>query len=458
MRTAYVPHRYQEAAIQWGIEKKKSGLLLPMGLGKTSITLTIIEELIYERFCVQRVLIIAPIRVAQLTWPDEIAKWEHTKDLTYSLILGTQQQRKAAMMKDVDIYLINRENVCWLVDYWKQDWPYDMVVIDELSGFKNPQAKRFKALKKVMPLTDYFIGLTGTPTPKGLPDIWSQVYLMDGGERLGRTLTEFRRRFLIPGKRNGNIIYEWQLQPDAEDRIYKAIDDVCMSLKTEDWLELPSCTFIQHTVQLEPSVMSQYKRFEREKILLLNEDDAIVGANAGVVSNKLLQFTAGAIYDEDHDVQEIHESKLDALEDLMEAVNGQPVIVFYYFKHDYDRIYERFSRQYKISSIDGPEDIKAWNNGEVDMLLVHPASAGHGLNLQDGGCIIIWYSLPNWNLELYQQANARAYRQGQKKAVRIYHLIAKRTVDEDVMLALERKDTTQKALIEALKSKISKED
>lgn len=452
--TNFKPHPYQQTAIEWAINKSKDGLLLPMGLGKTVITLTAINTLMYDMFAVSKVLVIAPIRVAQSTWPDEIRKWAHTNQLTYSIVLGDKAKSVQALHDEADIYLINRENVSWLVDYWEHDWPYDMVVIDELSSFKNLQSKRFKALKKVRPLFDRFIGLTGTPTPRGLPDIWSQVYLMDGGARLGKTVSEFRRRYLIPGRRNGNVIYDWELQDGAEQRIYDAIGDICMSLKTEDWLTLPPCSYIQYTISLPQSVMSKYKQFEREKILMLNEEDVITGANAGVVSNKLLQFTAGAIYDEEHKVQVLHDVKLDALEDLMESANGEPVMVFYYFKHDYERIYERFSKDYRIRGIEGPDDMQAWDNGDIDMLLVHPASVGHGLNLQHGGNIIIWFSLPNWNLELYQQANARLHRQGQKNAVRIYHILAKGTVDEDVMLSLERKDCTQRALIEALKAKV----
>lgn len=450
----FKPHPYQQAAKQWVIEKSKCGLFLPMGLGKTVITLTAINELMYDRFEVSKVLIIAPIRVVKSTWPNEIAKWQHTQKLSYSLIVGDKKSRIKAMQQDEDIYLINRENVAWLVDYWRSDWPYDMVVIDELSCFKSPQAKRFKALRKVMPLVNRFVGLTGTPTPKGLPDLWSQVYLMDAGQRLGKTLSVFRSRYLIPGRRNGHVIYEWNLQPDAKLRISEDISDICMSLKTEDWLELPPCSYIEHRVKLPTKSMSRYKRFEREKIIEVYEDEVITGANAGVVSNKLLQFTGGAVYDEERRVQRIHETKLDALEDLMESANGEPVLVFYYFKHELERIIDRFSTDYNISSIENADDEKRWNNGEIDLLLAQPASIGHGLNLQHGGHIIVWYTLPNWNLELYQQANARLHRQGQERPVRIYHIIAERTIDEDVMHSLKQKDVTQKALIEALKAKI----
>lgn len=448
----FKPHRYQLMAKNWIMDHSKSGLFLPMGMGKTSITLTAIDDLMYDRFEITRALIIAPVRVAETTWPDEIMKWDHTKHLTFSRILGTRKQRLDAINKKADIYLINRENVSWLVDHWQSDWPYDLVVIDELSGFKNPQAKRFKALRKVMPLVERFVGLTGTPAPKGLPDLWAQIYLMDQGERLGHTLSIFRSRYLEPGRRNGYIVYEWLLQPNAKRRIYDAISDICMSLKSEDWLQLPDCQYIKHEVSLSEKVMKQYHRFKREKILQICDDGVITAANAGVVTNKLLQFTAGAIYDENKNVQEIHTAKLEALEDLIEAANGNPVIVFYYFRHDYDRIRSRFT-DLNVGTIEEQQDVANWNDGQIDILLLHPASAGHGLNLQSGGSIIIWYTLPNWNLELYLQANARLHRQGQKEVVRIYHLLAKGTVDEDMMIALENKEINQQALIDALKNR-----
>lgn len=450
MTTTFKPHLYQQASIDWVVQKPKSGLFLPMGMGKTSITLTAINDLLYDYFNVGKVLIIAPIRVADSTWPDEIHKWQHTQHLTYSKILGTQKQRMQALAQEADIYLINRENVVWLVDYYQSAWPFDMVVIDELSSFKSPSSKRFKALKKVMPLVSRFIGLTGTPTPKGLPDLWSQLYLIDQGERLGKTLSAFRSRYLVPGRRNGYTIYDWLLQEYAERRIYESIDDVCMSLAAEDWLTLPDCQYLNYEVQLSDKIMQQYKQFKREKILELSVDNVLVGANAGVVSNKLLQFTAGAVYNDTKEVIEIHTKKLEALEDLVEASNGNPVMVFYYFKHDYDRIVNHF-KDINIRTIVAPQDVTDWNAGRIELLLVHPASVGHGLNLQQGGSIIIWYSLPNWNLELYQQANARLYRQGQKESVRVYHIVAKGTIDVDMLQSLENKDVTQRALLEALK-------
>lgn len=445
------PHGYQERAKQWVIDQPKTGLFLPMGMGKSVITLTAVNELMYDSLLVKCVLVIAPIRVAASTWPSEIQKWDHTQHLSYSCILGSKSQRITALKKKADIYLINRENVAWLVDYWREKWPYDMVVIDELSSFKNPAAKRFKALRKVTPFIDRFIGLTGTPAPKGLPDLWSQVYLMDRGERLGKTLGDFRRDYLIPLRHNGYIVYEWGLQQKAEERILSRIGDICMSLRIEDYLKLPDCQYLDQKIELPASLKKRYLRFKQEKILQLAEGGVITAANAGVISGKLLQFTAGAVYDEDHNVQPIHELKLDQLEDLMEAANGEPVMVFYYFKHDYDRIYDRFHDRYSIRSITGQKDVEDWNDGEIDMLLVHPASVGHGLNLQVGGSIIVWYTLPNWNLELYLQANARLHRQGQKKTVRIYHILISGTVDEAMVSSLQEKNVTQKALIDALK-------
>ncbi|MEG2908136.1 MAG: DEAD/DEAH box helicase [Erysipelotrichaceae bacterium] len=450
MASEFVPHIYQQTSIDWVMDHPKSGLFLPMGMGKTSVTLTAIHDLIYDYFKISKVLIVAPIRVADSTWPSEIHKWRHTQDLTFSKVLGTSKQRVQALMQEADIYLINRENVVWLVDYYRSDWPFDMVVVDELSSFKNPSSKRFKALKKVMPLVDRFIGLTGTPTPKGLPDLWSQLYLMDAGERLGKTLTIFRNRYLVPGRRNGMIVYDWLLQPNAERRIYDDISDICMSLKVEDWLEVPECQYLNYEIELPIKVKYQYKRFKNEKIIELSDNGVITGANAGVVTNKLLQFTAGAVYDENYEIIQIHDCKLDALEDLVEAANGQPVIVYYYFKFDYGRILKRFANL-NVRTIKTPQDVEDWNAGKIDLLLVHPASVGHGLNLQDGGSIIIWYTLPNWNLELYQQANARLNRQGQKESVRIYHIIAKDTIDEDMLKSLDKKDVSQNALMEALK-------
>ena len=417
-----------------------------MGAGKTVITLTVLSELLY--LDVSRVLIIGPVRVIQSTWPAEIEKWAHTRDMKYSVVAGTPDQRKRALHADADIFLIGKENVVWLVE--SGSWDFDMVVIDELSTFKNPKAKRFRALRKMMPLVDRFIGLTGTPAPKGIPDLWSQIYLIDRGRRLGSTLGRFRSRYLIPGRRNGFVVYSWAVQDGAEEKIYSQLSDIVMSIRADDCTRLPPVSYIRYPVQLGASESKRYRTFKRDKVLELEDDQALLAANAGVLCGQLLQMSSGEIYTE-QGTEVVHARKMQALEDLMESANGQPVMVFYYFKHEYHRIREHFEKEYTVRTIEGPQDIRDWNEGRIDMLLVHPASAGHGLNLQDGGCIAIWYTLPNWNLELYQQANARIYRQGQKKAVTIYHIINIGTIDEDMLEALDRKDVTQKALIEALR-------
>lgn len=417
-----------------------------MGAGKTVITLTVLSELLY--LDVSRVLIIGPVRVIQSTWPAEIEKWAHTRDMKYSVVAGTPDQRKRALHADADIFLIGKENVVWLVE--SGSWNFDMVVIDELSTFKNPKAKRFRALRKMMPLVDRFIGLTGTPAPKGIPDLWSQIYLIDRGRRLGSTLGRFRSRYLIPGRRNGFVVYSWAVQDGAEEKIYSQLSDIVMSIRADDCTRLPPVNYIRYPVQLGASESKRYRTFKRDKVLELEDDQALLAANAGVLCGQLLQMSSGEIYTE-QGTEVVHARKMQALEDLMESANGQPVMVFYYFKHEYHRIREHFEKEYTVRTIEGPQDIRDWNEGRIDMLLVHPASAGHGLNLQDGGCIAIWYTLPNWNLELYQQANARIYRQGQKKAVTIYHIINTGTIDEDMLEALDRKDVTQKALIEALR-------
>lgn len=452
--TVFSPHDYQKKAINFGLDHKKCGLLLPMGAGKTVTTLTIISDLLLlESY---KILIIGPVRVIRSTWPDEIEKWSHTKDLTYSIIDGTPKQRERALQEEADVYLIGKENVAWLVD--NKYFDFNMVVIDELSTFKNPRSKRFKALRSVMPLTDRFIGLTGTPAPKGIPDLWSQIYLMDQGQRLGKTLTAFRQTYLTPGRRNGMVVYEWKPQPDAEDRIYKKIGDICMSLDQTDCAKLPPVQYLKKCVNLPKKTMTDYHAFKREKVLELGDDEQLLAVNAGVLCGQLLQMTSGQIYKKDefgqntHEVATIHEAKLGALDDLIESANQNPVMVFYYFKHELKRITEHLKKQkIEVRSLGNEDDVRDWNDGKIEVLLLHPASAGHGLNLQRGGHIAIWYTLPNWNLELYQQANARIYRQGQKQSVTIYQIVAKDTVDEDMLDALEHKDITQKALIAALR-------
>ncbi|UJA31367.1 DEAD/DEAH box helicase [Clostridium sporogenes] len=449
----YKPHGYQAFSTEFILKHKSAGLFLECGLGKSVITLTAIVELMYNMFDVSKVLVIAPLRVADTTWQDEIEKWEHLKCLKLSKILGSKKNRIMALYKKADIYTINRENVPWLVDFYKNDWPFDMVVIDELSSFKSPSAKRFKALKKVRHKIKRIVGLTGTPAPNGLLNIWSQIYLLDGGERLGRTFTGYRNRYFHPQKYiNGGIPTDYTINEDAEEKIYEKISDICISMKALDYLKMPECIFNKVMVELSEKDMQLYRKLERD-LLLPFEDSDVDAKNAAVLSNKLLQMASGAVYDEFGDVKLIHDKKLDALEDLIEAANGKSVLVYYGFKHDKDRIKERF----EVEEINTSEDIAKWNDGNIQIALCHPASTGHGLNLQEGGSTIIWFSL-TWSLELYQQANARLYRQGQKRTVVIHHIIAKDTVDEKVIQALENKDTSQTALIDAVKARIKKQE
>lgn len=449
----YKPHGYQAFSTEFILKHKSAGLFLECGLGKSVITLTAVVELMYNMFDISKVLVIAPLRVADTTWQDEIEKWEHLKYLKLSKILGSKKNRIMALYKKADVYTINRENVPWLVDFYKNDWPFDMVIIDELSSFKSPSAKRFKALKKVRHKIKRIVGLTGTPAPNGLLNIWSQIYLLDGGERLGRTFTGYRSRYFHPQKYiNGGIPTDYTINEDAEEKIYEKISDICISMKALDYLKMADCIFNKVMVELSEKDMKLYRKLERD-LLLPFEDSDVDAKNAAVLSNKLLQMASGAVYDEFGDVKLIHDKKLDALEDLIEAANGKPILVYYGFKHDKDRIKERF----EVEEINTSEDIAKWNDGKIQIALCHPASTGHGLNLQEGGCTIIWFSM-TWSLELYQQANARLYRQGQKHTVVIHHIIAKDTVDEKVIQALENKDTSQTALIDAVKARIKKQE
>lgn len=445
----YKPHDYQAYAKDWIIDHKNSGLLLDMGLGKTIVTLTAIDELMFDYFEISKVLVIAPLRVAQSTWDAEIDKWDHLQDLTLSKVLGPEKERRQALHTPADIYIINRENVTWLVQTLKGSWDFDMVVIDELSSFKSPKSQRFKSLRKVRPLISRIVGLTGTPSPNGLIDLWAQMYLLDGGDRLGRTITAYRDRYFLPDKRNQHIIFSYKLKPQAEERIYEKIEDICISMKSKDYLNLPER--INNLVPVMLKDKAKYDQLEKDLLLELEEGD-IVANNAAGLTNKLLQFANGAIYDEDGEVSIIHDDKLKLLDDLIEVANGKPVLVFYSFIHDKDRIKARYKN---VKTLDTAEDIKKWNKGEIEILLAHPASAGHGLNLQSGGNIIIWFGL-TWSLELYMQANARLDRQGQTESVIVHHLVAKDTVDEDVMKALENKEIGQEALLKAMKARIEK--
>lgn len=420
-------------------------------VSKTISTLTAIDDLIYDYYDIQRVLVIAPKRVAETTWTDEAQEWDHTKGLRLSVVIGSQKKRVDALNADADIYVINRENVVWLVEYYGRHWPFDMVVIDEASSFKNHQAKRFKALKKVRPLVKRIVELTGTPAPNGLLDLWAQMYLLDRGERLERSITRYRDRYFDPDKRDGHIVYSWKLKPGASDEIYSRIGDVCVSMKSSDYLTLPPAMMNVVPVKLQPVAMKKYNELEKELVLSIDETD-IVANTAASLSGKLLQMANGAVYDENKEVVHIHDEKLDALEEIIDCNAGKSVMVFYYFKHDLARLKERFPN---AKELDTADDIHDWNAGKIPLLLVHPASAGHGLNLQHGGHIVVWFGL-TWSLELYQQANKRLHRPGQSEPVMIHHLVARGTIDEDVMRALKDKSVGQDTMMDAVKARLEK--
>ena len=443
----YKPHNYQQFATDFILNQSICCLMLDMGLGKTVITLTALWQLTLDSFDVSRVLVIAPKRVAEDTWPKELAKWEHLTGLTSSLVLGSAAERKAALQRKAFLYIINRENVAWLVK--NHYWDFDMVVIDELSSFKSNKAERFKAMKKVRPMVTRIVGLTGTPAPNTLLDLWPQMYLMDMGQRLGRFIGGFRDRFFLPDKRNREIIYSYKPREGAEDAIYALISDICISMKAADYLDMPERIDNRIEVSMSPKERKLYDTFQKDMVLSIG-DEELDAVNAAALSNKLLQMANGAVYGEDKKVIPIHDRKLDALEDLVEAANGKPLLVAYWYKHDLQRIKARFKY---ARCIDTAKDIDDWNAGKIPLALIHPASAGHGLNLQDGGCTIVWFGL-TWSLELYQQLNARLWRQGQKHTVVIHHIVTKGTHDEDVMRALENKDTRQSALIDAVRARI----
>ena len=443
----YNPHNYQQFATDFILEHPVSCLMLDMGLGKTIITLTALWQLTLDSFDVSRILVIAPKRVAADTWPKELSKWEHLKGLDASLVMGTQAEREAALRRQTFLYIINRENVSWLVE--NHCWDFDMVVIDELSSFKSNQAQRFKALKKVRPLVSRIVGLTGTRAPNSLLDLWSQMYLMDMGQRLGRFIGGFRERFFTPDKRSREIIYSYKPREGAEEAIYDLISDICISMKAVDYLDMPELIMNRVEVSMDSREQKIYDDFQRDMVVNLHGEE-LDAVNVAVLSGKLLQMANGAVYGENHKVLRIHDRKLDALEDLVEAANGKPLLVAYWYEHDLQRIKARFKT---ARCIDTTKDIDDWNAGRIPLALIHPASAGHGLNLQDGGCTIVWFGL-TWSLELYQQLNARLWRQGQKHTVVIHHIVTKGTHDEDVLRALECKDTRQTALIDAVRARI----
>lgn len=445
----FSPHNYQAYAINYIETHPIAAVLLDMGLGKTVISLTAIADLLFDSFEAHRILVVAPLRVARDTWPAEIAKWEHLQHLTYAVCVGTPKERRAALLTGADITIINRENLGWLIDSSGFDFNYDMVVIDELSSFKNHKSKRFQSLMKVRPKVKRIIGLTGTPSSNGLMDLWAEFKLLDFGERLGRFITHYRNNYFIPDKRNGEIIYSYKPMPYAEDAIYRRISDITISMKSTDHLQMPELITSQYEVQLSEEEEKRYEELKADFILELPEGE-ITAANAASLTGKLSQLANGAIYDDDGNIIEFHDRKLDALEDLIEAANGKPLLVAYWFKHDLQRIKKRFDvREIKFS-----KDITDWNKGDIPVAVIHPASAGHGLNLQAGGSTLIWFGL-TWSLELYQQTNARLWRQGQTSGtVVIEHIITKGTIDERILKALSLKEVTQNALIDAVKANL----
>ena len=451
--TTFEPLPHQRAGIDWVTEHQACALFWGMGSGKTATTLTALDSILNDLLEDGPVLAIAPKRVAEDTWSKETEKWAQLNHLRISKVLGPKKQRLAALSAPADIYTINRENVVWLVETVGKRWPFPIVVIDELSSFKSSASKRWKALRRVRGKIRRIIGLTGTPRPNGLEDLWAEVYLLDQGERLGRTLGAFRSRYLIPDKMNGHVVYSYRPREGAEQEVYEKISDICMSLKKEDVIDLPGQTYEDIELTAPPALLKKYKQFERDKVLeCLDENGEIVAGSAAALTNKLLQFANGAVYDLDGGVHVLHDIKLDALEELLEEAGGDNVLVLYAYKHDRDRIKERIS----CRELDTTDDIEAWNRGEIPVALAHPASIGHGLNLQYGGHILVWFGL-TWSLELYQQTNERLNRPGQESVCRIYHLLLKGTHDERVLKSLKNKDKGQAEAIEALRLDVLKE-
>lgn len=455
----YIPHNYQDYVttriVNMPVPGPGLGAFLDMGLGKTVITLTAVNELKYNRFAVRRVLVIAPKKVAEATWSKEAAKWDHLKLLRVIPVLGSLKQRIRALNTPADVYVINRENVQWLVDYYRNDWPFDMVVIDESSSFKNHQAKRWKSLTWARSKITRIVELTGTPAPNGLIDLWAQVYLLDGGERLGKTIGGFRQRYFDPDQRNAQQVFSYKPKDGAGQSIQDRIADICISMSAKDYLELPECISVDVPVKLDPRAQAAYKKLERDMLLEVDEDE-ITATTAAVLGNKLLQLGNGAVYGEDHKAVEIHQCKIEAFLEVVEALQGQSALVFYNFKHDRDRLVKALEKSgLRVRVYQGPQDADDWNEHKIDILLAHPASTAYGLNLQDGGRHIIWFGL-NWSLELYQQANKRLHRQGQTERVIIHNLIVQGSMDEDVMEALQGKSDTQDGLLRALQVRIEK--
>ena len=440
----YNAHSYQKYATQFVLDHPSCGLILDLGLGKTVIVLTALWELLLDRFEVGRVLVIAPLRVARDQWPAEVSKWSHLKGLTYSVVIGSEKERRAALEKKAMLYFINRENVTWLVESGLFD--FDMIILDEISSFKSSKAKRFRSLRKVRAGVDRVVGLTGTPG--NLEDLWAEMYLLDQGERLGRFKTRYLNEYFMPDKRNREVIFSYKPKPGAEQQIYDKISDICISMKAKEHLDMPEYIETNVEVKMDEKEQKLYNQLERDLILPF-EDGDIDAASAVGLSNKLHQMANGAVYDENGKVKWIHQQKLSALEDIIEAANGKPVLIACGFKHDKERIIDRFG----AVPIDSSESIKAWNDGRIPVAIISPASSGFGLNLQQGGHLLIWYSMV-WSLELYQQTIGRIYRQGQEDTVVVQHIITKGTIDEDILAALEKKDTSQEALLAAVKARI----
>ena len=451
----FTPHPYQRYCIDRVVKDQAIGLFLDMGLGKTVITLSAIMELKYGRFAVNKVLVIAPKKVAEATWQQEASKWDFLRNLRFATVLGSAKNRIKELYRPADIYVINRENVDWLVDYYKNDWPFDMVVVDESSSFKSHRAKRFKALASIRPHIRRIVELTGTPSPTSLMDLWSQLYLLDGGARLGKYYTHFRDRFFDPGKRTREVIYSYDPKDGAQQSIMGRISDICISMKASDYLQLPDCIIDDIPVELDAKAKKAYNQLERDMVLALPDGDIDVASAAGL-SNKLQQLANGAVYDDEHGVHEVHNCKLEAFLELLEKLNGQHALVFYNFKHDLSRIQDALkTSKLRVRVFQGAEEEKDWNSGKIDVLLAHPASTAYGLNLQNGGHHIIWFGL-NWSLELYQQANKRLHRQGQQEPVIIHQLVCRGTRDDDLVAALDWKDKAQDYVLESLKARIKK--
>ena len=451
----FIPHSYQRYCINRVLATPALGLFLDMGLGKTVITLTAVNDLKYNRFAVNKVLVIAPKKVAESTWSKEAAKWDHLQLLRISTVLGSQAKRIRALNTPADLYVINRENIPWLVEYYRNAWPFDMVIVDEFSSFKNHQSKRFKSLSWVRPHIKRIIGLTGTPAPNGLLDIWAQVFLLDSGQRLGKKITGFRERYFEPDQRDRDRVYTYAPKTGADDVIQNLIGDICVSMKAEDYLELPDIMYNTIPVLLDSKAEKAYKQLEEEMLLQVDETTIDAGS-AAVLTNKLLQLCNGAVYDENRNIVDIHNCKIEAFMELIEGLNGKPALVFYNFQHDKERIKKALAKMHlMVRELKTPQDETDWNNRQIDILLAHPASAAYGLNLQQGGNHVIWFGL-NWSLELYQQANKRLHRQGQTEKVIIHHLTVEGGVDEDVVAALADKTSTQDRLMAALKARIEK--